>query len=337
MRWQRLAQFTGLGLLVGAMAWVAAQSQVTTPIGSYLELGGQVVAPANSPTLNSTLDLSGQDQVRWTSYFQSKLDGPQDTEGVLDIPPGHTWVAGSVRKPANASMQWLVNGQWASSEPAQGSAVTQVKWTLAPQSRLLNSQSSQTGSYLGRLGPAYRLIPYKDSMFVSMMGGIYGGSSNTGYLKCRLASSTYDPCVTRVEEMARGLTGLPGQYFISSGGYSFPDKEGELLQLADTGPKSRLWHASIVPLENVNQETGEMFMGMQKADGSGNYVVCLNLDTFRHCGQWRLSPSKDQIINLGSAGTKYFTMVDGSGTVVCFDTARRAECGRDTLPAPRPT
>ncbi len=144
--WQRAAKLAGLGLLVGTVVWVAAQSQASSPIGSYLELGGQVTGPAASPTLNSTLDLTGDDQVRWTSYFQSKLDGPQETEGVLDIPPGHTWVAGSVRKPANASMQWLVNGQWTSTEPANGSAVTQVKWTLAPLSRLISSQTRTPAS-----------------------------------------------------------------------------------------------------------------------------------------------------------------------------------------------
>ncbi|MFD2452655.1 pilus assembly protein [Ideonella paludis] len=334
---QRLAKLSGLGLLIGTVVWVAAQSQVTSPIGSYLELGGQVTGPAASPTLNSTLDLSGNDQVRWTSYFQSKLDGPHESEGVLDIPPGHTWLAGSVRKPAHVSLQWSVNGQWVSTEPAQGALVTQVKWSYTPPSVFSAQSSTPTAAYLWGLGDAYRLIPYKDKMFVSLRNqdapqGPNVGTLNSGYIKCRMAFGVLPepnaPCTFPADPPNSWTPRTLSMY-----GYSFADKETP--GAADSG-NGLAWRSSTVPLEIVNYEAGEMFMGMEKADGSGNYVVCTNLDTFTHCGQWKVSDGKAwgaaPVINLGSVGTKYFMLVDGFDTVVCFDSVTRAECGRTRYP-----
>jgi hypothetical protein len=149
----------------GLIAWAVAQSQVTSKLGSYLELGGQVIAPSTSSAINSTYDLEPFDVVRWTTYFNTRINSPFETEGVLTLPPGHTWVAGSVRKPANTSIQWQVNGAWTDKEPATGAAVTAVKWFLSFKFQAATSIIDKSVNFSGT-GDGYRIIPFGDGLFV---------------------------------------------------------------------------------------------------------------------------------------------------------------------------
>lgn len=122
MRWA--VGVAGCSVLV----WAVAQSQVKSPLGSYLEISGQVIAPSTSQAINSTYDLEPFDTIRWTSYFDTRIASPFESEGELSLPAGHAWVAGSVKKPANTTLQWQVNGNWTETEPANGAPVTAVKW-----------------------------------------------------------------------------------------------------------------------------------------------------------------------------------------------------------------
>ncbi|MFD2452686.1 hypothetical protein [Ideonella paludis] len=70
----------------------AKPSQI--PLGSYLEISGQVIAPSTSQAINSTYDLEPFDTIRWTSYFDTRIASPFESEGELSLPPAtHGWQA----------------------------------------------------------------------------------------------------------------------------------------------------------------------------------------------------------------------------------------------------
>ena len=281
--------------LVGMLAWAVAQSQATSVIGSYLELQGQVVGPATSPTLNSTLDVSGGDTVRWTHFMSSRLESPFEAEGLQTLPEGNTWVRGSLKKPATAKAQWQVNGQWTESEPAEGTAVTAVKWNQRPMYEAEFSAAASAVDFQGT-GDGYRVIPYKDKLFV--VNHLGGGD----YFNCRLAA-----------------TGLACPGF--SSGKSFVSTVGQALSNGANGD----WYPASLNVEAVNYKTGELFIYMNNMRAGGAHVLCAQLDSMTSCGEWRVS-SVRMTGSFEAVGNFYY-MRDAYGTLYCFNIETKTDCG----------
>ncbi|MDZ7814398.1 MAG: hypothetical protein U5L74_15470 [Ideonella sp.] len=79
--------------LAGAstLMWSVAQNQAAPVVtGSSLNMGGQVVAPANSPTLNSTFSISPDDEVKWITYLQARIGSPFEAIGESDFKENNT-------------------------------------------------------------------------------------------------------------------------------------------------------------------------------------------------------------------------------------------------------
>jgi Tfp pilus tip-associated adhesin PilY1 len=282
------------------LAWAVAQSQVKSPLGSYLEINGQVIAPSTSKAINSTFDLEPFDTVRWTTSFNTRIASPFESEGLLTLPPGHSWVAGSVRKPANTTLQWQVNGNWTETEPANGASVTAVKWMLSYKFKGSTSTVNKAVNFSGT-GDGYRIIPYSDGLFVV-------NHHNYGtVLKCRSATDG---------QTCKGW---------NANGYALNGSNGAAL--TQSGP----YYTPNLPIEALNYNTGELFVGV---DGpSGPTIVCTDLDTITSCGSWVLggTAGPGNTMGLTSVGDQYF-VITSSSTVWCFDINTRNTCGSTNYP-----
>ncbi len=287
--------------LLGVLAWAVAQSQASSVIGSYLELQGQVVGPATSPTLNSTLDVSGGDTVRWTHFMNSRLESPFEAEGVHTLPDSNTWVRGSLKKPSTVKAQWQVNGQWTETEPADGTAVTAVKWNQRPMYEATFSTTTSAVDFQGT-GDGYRVIPYKDKLFV--VNHLGGGN----YFNCRLAT-----------------TGLECPGF-EVGGKSFVSTVGQALTVGANG----LWYPAAMNVEAVNYKTGELFMYMNNQRIGGSHLLCVQLDSLTSCGEWRMS--SQSLLGSFEAVKNLYYMRDSGGDLHCFDIESKSKCGVTTYP-----
>lgn len=280
----------------GMLAWALAQSQVNSVIGSYLELGGQVIAPLSSPTINSTNDVSGGDQVRWTTYFNTRIASPFEAEGMLTPPANHTWVRGSALMPSNTTMEWRVSGSWTATEPADAAAVSAVRWLTTTRFKGATTTVNKAVNFSGT-GDGYRIIPYKDGLYVVNHHG--GGT----VLKCR--------------KSADGLNCPNWNY----NGYAFNGNNGAALGTSGS------YTTPNIPLEAMNQTTGELFVGLNS--GSGPSIVCTNLDTRTSCGSWVVGSGA--ITGLGQVG-KYYLALVSNGDLVCFDIEARSRCATVNYP-----
>ena len=299
--WQRLrASSWARGVLaassVGALAWALAQSQVTSEIGSFLEYGGQVIGPVGSPTYGSTNDVNGSDIVRWTSYFNSRLASPFEAEGTVNLPANHTWVAGSALRPANTSLEWKVGNSWTSTEPANGTVVSSVRWVMSSKFKGATSTISKAVNFSGT-GDGYRVVPYGEGLYV--INHHNGGT----VLKCRSAAD------------GQTCANWPAN------GYAFNPSQGAAL--TTSGP----YLTPNIVLEAVNYSSGEMFVGLDHS--SGPTIVCTNLNTRTGCGSWLVDAgagSSNAVTGLGAVGSRYFVLTR-RGNLVCFDIERRQTCG----------
>ena len=286
----------------GGLAWAVAQSQATSPIGSYLELVAQVVGPVGTPTLNSTTDVTGGDQVRWTALMQSRLDAPANSEGELTLPRDQAWVSGSLKAPDNVSFSWLSNGTWVDKEPASGAPVSAVKWKQGPQYTAKMVPLNGAVDFSGT-GDGVRVIPFKDRLYV-----INHGNPNT-YFNCRSAT-TGSAC--------------PG---FEGGGLGFEEVPGTKLRA------NSKFYTGVIPLEAVNYKTGELFAAVTSS-GNERLVLCTNLDSLTSCGKWSFGVSADAgsgawhyTAGLETIGSEYFFR-NAEGELLCFDIDKKASCGR---------
>lgn len=297
--------------------------------GSSLDLGGQVVAPANSPTLYSTYGITGGDQIQWITYLQSKIDRPYEAIGTVTLPPNFSWVKGSVVMPPKVSMEWKVSNAWTSTEPATGSVVSEVRWKQIPLVVVNFGVVDSTVDFSGT-GDGFRIIPYGQNLYVVNHHSYRGGN----YFHCRVAKTgAVCPGFT-----TGGLTFTLG----SVGSAIYNDPSGN----AQTATN----HS---PMEALNRETGELFVGVYGNWYNGNppygasgpnpnaYILCTNLKTLTSCGKWDLGVSPIAEYH-AIANYEFFEMANGKkkyyvqkndGTLVCFDIVAKAECGRTKYPA----
>ncbi|MDZ7812408.1 MAG: PilC/PilY family type IV pilus protein [Ideonella sp.] len=291
----KVARWTiGLGSC-GVLAWAVAQSVVKSPLGSYLEISGQVIAPSNSQAINSTYDVEPFDTIRWTSYFDTRIATPFESEGELTLPVGHTWVAGSVLKPANTALLWQVSNAWTDKEPASGSAVTAVKWLYSTKFKTATGTIDKSVNFAGT-GDGYRIIPYGTNLYV-----VNHHLDNGTPVKCRQASNGLN---------CKGWSEYGEPLPLSNGGYGGTPNN---------------------PLEALNYKTGEMFVGVTHSTGS--YITCLNLNNRQACGSWRIGDgtSYTQLTNFNTIGSKYYVLTN-SAQLVCFDIEKRELCGTTAYP-----
>ena len=297
----RLALTLGLALCAG----VQAQDLV----GSYVKLEAQVVGPASSPTLNSTNDLTGGDWVNWTQYFASREAAPWAADGEQSVPSGHGWRKGSHNKaPPNTSVQWKVAGSWTTSEPANGTLVTAVRWHTDPM-LMIDFGVTGTSTDFSGTGDGFRIIPYKLNYYV------VNHHSPSRQLNCRSAK-----------------TGALCEGFPPDGGGLSMTEAGNL-------SKSSIEHFTPwAPMEALNYETGELFVGVVSRDNTVR-IMCTNLNTIQGCGSWVLASIayNDQLnataADLENIGSKYFVLTQG-GKLHCFDIVNRATCGSTSYVTP---
>ncbi|MFM1989993.1 MAG: hypothetical protein RJA99_2950 [Pseudomonadota bacterium] len=291
--------------LAAALAFAACGvAQAQGLIGSYVKLEAQVVGPANSPTLNSTHDLSAGDVVKWTHYFASREPVPWVADGEQTIPAGHTWRNGQLRMPPNTTAKWQNGASWSAVEPANGASLTGLRWHTDPMLRIEFTTTGSSTNFSGT-GDGFRVIPYKKNFYVV---NHHAHSDGIMPLNCRTATK--------------------GEYcpgFPSDGkGLKFTDQAGEALSTTTTWP-SKTPHAS---MDALNYETGELFVGVN-ANG-GTYVVCTNLDTLKSCGAWLLGASPGSVeernVNFETFGSKYYVL-DNQGNLFCFDYVLKQTCG----------
>ena len=313
MRWQVLARVVkgiGVGALAATVWWAVAQSQATSPKGGFLELGAQVTGPVGTPTLYSTDDVSGSDQVRWTSYSQSRLAAPFDTDGELTLPPGQTWISGSLKSPLNTSIKWKVNGSWVSAEPANGTAVSAVAWTVKPLYTFEATPLPEIIDFQGT-GDGLRVIPYADRLYV--LNHVYSTSYTDDHpFGCRDATTGF---------ACKGFEG---------------GNQG--LQLVAGTPiqgRSNL-NVSIAPLEAVNYKSGELFVPVRNINDNAIHIACVNLTTTPHkaCQSFHLGSASSAPYGLETNGDEYYAYSPENATLYCLNIVTKTRCGGMSTGAP---
>ncbi|MFD2452610.1 hypothetical protein [Ideonella paludis] len=269
------------------------------------------MAPATSPTLYSTYGITAGDQIQWTTYLQSKIDRPYEAIGTVTLPPNFSWVKGSVVVPPKVSMEWKVSNAWTATEPSTGTLVGQVRWKQTPLMVVNFGVVDSTVDFTGT-GDGFRIIPYKDRLFV------VNHHSTSGYLNCRMAKTG-------------GL--CPG--FPSNGaGLSFSASNGAVLTTNST------YRTSHAPLEAMNLATGELFVAIHKYGTNEVKVLCTNVSTSgtpTSCGEFHLgfgTPNPEEnVANLAyfAQSGRYYSWLS-SGQLVCFNVKTKTSCGSKTLP-----
>ena len=306
MRWQQGVRWVK-ALVVGALAagvwWAVAQSQVRPPEGGFLELGAQVTGPVGTPTLYSTDDVSGGDVVRWTSYAQSRLTAPFDTEGELTLPPGQTWVSGSLKAPPNTSLKWKVNGAWVGNEPASGTAVSAVAWTVKPLYTFEATPLPEIIDFQGT-GDGLRVIPYADRLYV--LNHVYSTSYTDDHpFGCRDATTGF---------ACKGFEG---------GNQGLQLVAGTAIQ-----GRSSL-NVSIAPLEAVNYQSGELYVPVKNTSDGTIHIACVNLTTTPHkaCQSFHLGSASSAPYGLETIGDEYYAYSPENGTLYCLNIVTKTRCG----------
>lgn len=302
-------------LALGVTQVAVAQMSRTSDFGSTLSVQGQVIGPHDSPTLNSTIDLSGGDAVRWTSYLSSKLPSPATHAGVLTLPPGHRWIPGSFKAPQGVTPQWQVSGQWQAREPAPGQLVSAVKWAAGRRYTVEPPQDIVDVLDMSGVGDGYRVIPYKDRLFVVNHHGALGNRFQNP-LKCRMAAtglSCPDWPNTGVDFRTTPGAILDGQVYPDSTGFTTQN-----------------------PVEGLNEATGELFVvvGGRFNGRLATGIVCTNLDTRTSCGSWEIGRTFGRAISFNQIGNKYYA-VNEQSEFVCFDVAKRTFCEGTESPSRR--
>ncbi|MFN7642501.1 MAG: pilus assembly protein [Burkholderiales bacterium] len=298
----RSLSIAGLAMALGLALFGVAHAQ--TLIGSYVRLEGQVTGPPNSPTLNSTHDASAGDIVKWYQYFQSRQPGPWQADAEQTVPSGHRWEAGSLRMPPNTTARWKVDSTWNASEPTGGMNLTAVGWHTDPMLKIDFSTTEKSTDFSGT-GDGFRVIPYKKNFFVV---NHHADSNVVRPLNCRTATT------------GANCPGFPAD----AKGLTFTDQAGVALGTTTTW-RSYTPHS---PMDALNYETGELFVGVNAAGGT--YVVCTNLDTLKSCGAWLLGASPggldERNVNFETFGSKYYVL-DNKGSLFCFDYVLKQTCG----------
>lgn len=302
-----------IAALLAVVACGAAHAQGL--IGSHLRLEAQVVAPATSPTINSTTDVSGGDVVRWIQYLQSRQPAPWVGDGEQSIPSGHRWQAGSMKTPPNTTVKWKTDSTWAATEPSGTANLTAVAWHMDPMLKIDFSQTEKSTDFTGT-GDGFRVIPYKKNFYVVNHHADSGEASWNTWdrrrpLNCRTAKSG-DSC-----------PGFPSD----KSGMSFSKTDGEALTAYSTW-RTYTPHSS---MDAINYETGELFVAVVEQATLEIWVVCTNLDTLKSCGGWSLGKASTSIggekhTNLEQFGSRYFVL-DNTGKLSCFDIQLKATCG----------
>ena len=299
-------------LALAAASWLGgAASWAQSVDGSSLDLGGQVVAPANSPTLYSTYGITAGDQINWITYLQSKIDRPYEAIGTATLPPNFTWVKGSVLMPPKVSLEWKVGSAWTSTEPNTGTLVSEVRWKQIPLMVVNFGIVDSTVDFTGT-GDGFRIIPYKDRLFV------VNHHSTSGYLNCRMAKTG----------------GLCPGFPTNGAGLSFVASSGATLDYNST------YRTSHAPLEAMNLATGELFVAIHKYGTSEVKVLCTNVNTSStptSCGEFHLgnaSPNPEEnVANLAyfASSGRYYSWLS-SGQLACFDVKTKTSCGNKAIP-----
>ena len=298
--------------LAGAstLMWSVAQNQAAPVItGSSLTMGGQIVAPANSPTLNSTFSISGDDEVKWITYLQSRIGSPYEAIGESNFLEANTpstnfkWINGKLVLPPKTSFEWFVNGSgWTTTEPASGTVVTKVKWKMEPMVKVDFGVVNTTVDFSGT-GDGFRIIPFGKNLYV------LNHHTNTRYFNCRVA--------------ATGGT-CPG--FPSDGtGLGLAQFEGTAASTTNT-----TYYMVHNPMEAMNYATGELFVAGQR--GNELDVVCVNLNTLVSCGSLNLGNYATgnwggNHAPLEQLGDKYFVLA-ANGDLHCVNIKTKVSCGK---------
>lgn len=297
----------GGSAMAAGIIYVAAQSTATTAIGSYVELGSQVVAPASSPTLHSTSAITSGDTVQWTHYLNSRINSPYEADGVQELPAGFKWVSGSAKLPPTATLTgWKVAGGWVTAEPANGTVVEAFRWHIDPMKKFVFEAVGGVVGFQGT-GDGYHVIPYKDNLYV------VNHHSSAAYLNCRVAKTAL-PC--------------PGFHFTGAG-YSVSPTAGEDFSSGAS--------AGLTPnrsIAHMNYATGELFFSVKRPSDQMVGVACANLDTLKSCGfipSGYIETGFYGTQGLGSVGSKYYFMGD-SGRLYCLNTDAKTPCAGHNYP-----
>lgn len=292
-------------------------------LGSFLGVTGQILT-SNNGNLDSTDAISTGDKVEWTNYFQSKLNSPYKSVGILTLPPNFKWIRGSVKLPPVATLEYKLKGStnFVSTEPKNGDIVTEVKWTINPILTIdLKSTVNSVVNFKGT-GDGYRVIPYKENLYV--VNHHIGGN----YLNCR---NVFDDKIT--------CLGFP-DINLKTGGLAIPSKKG---QKAAQGidPNFLTPYRSI---EHLDQNTGNLYIYGADQNTWKISVRCINLNDLTACiDEVNMATNKMLTINpnidkntavnpIGSIGTKYYAIVasletdQGNSPILCFDTATNKPC-----------
>jgi hypothetical protein len=322
---KRISRFVvRLGFGFALSLGICAVAQGQTPVGSYLRLDAQVVGPSTSPTLDSTIDLSGGDTVKWVHYFASRQSAPWVADAEQVMPAGFLWRAGQLKAPPNTSVKWKVGSNWVTQEPADAAALSALAWHTDPMLRIEFSSPTQRAVSFSDTGDGFRVIPYNGKLYLVN----HHARESARPLNCRVA-----------------LTGDRCPDFPADGkGVAFSGT-------ADTPLVSSSGLQSITPenaLEALNYATGELFVGVSTP--SNTQVVCTNLNTLKSCGSWTYSDVKwnggstreirsiQTLANLDTIGSKYFLLVATGGSnakLLCYNISTKEPCGTTSYTLPR--
>ncbi len=299
--------------LVAITIVVLAQSTSTTlDSGSFLSVSAQVTSSSNGNT-NSIDAISANDIVQWTTNFQSKLDKPYKSVSVVAQPPGFKWQNEALKLPDKTTLRWCTaascaDGGWLTTQPATGTVVTFVEWTINPLITLDVVPSVPSAVNFTGTGDGFRVITNKQKLWV------INHHITSNYLNCRDA------------EKGVACAGY------EAGGKTISDIEGQPVYSAVSTPLSTPQRS----IEHFDAVSGNMYIYFSGANGAVK-VKCVNLNTVpaTTCmNTYSVGTSSifnnDFVYNgpinpVGSVNGKYYAMMADS-KVACFDIATRANC-----------
>ncbi|MFD2451047.1 pilus assembly protein [Ideonella paludis] len=306
----RKAAVAAIALMgVSTIMWSFAQSQaLPAQTASTVDMRGQVIGPATSPTLNSTYSITRLDDVKWITYLQSRIGSPFEATGETSFenPLGtgdFKWIQGKLVVPPNMSFEWFVKGSgWTTTEPTTGTPVTRVKWKMGPMVRVDFGVVNTTVDFTGT-GDGFRIIPFGKNLYV------LNHHTNSQYFNCRVAA-----------------TGAACPNFPSNGtGLGLARFAGQAASTAD-----RTYYMVHNPMEAINYETGELFVAGQR--GNALDVVCVNLNSLVSCGSLNLGTYTTgnwggNHAPLEQIGDKYFVLA-ANGDLHCVNIKTKVSCGK---------
>ena len=301
-----------VGIWLGAI--VAQTSPAPVPLGSVVVIA-QVVNSA-SGNAGSTSSINSDDVVQVSSTISSFMPSPVSGEGemVLPGPPYFGWQPGSFVAPPKTTMRWMVDGSntWTTTEPAVGTPIKKVGWSTNP---LITIKAGQIGngaiSFAGT-GDGYRVIPYKDRLYV------VNHHINGGYLNCRLASDgSACPNFGVSSGLSFPLTNNTTATFFNNE-YFTPNRSVEHLDRTGSSSDGNLY----TYLANRN---GKIIVACVNLNTLTSCMNSVTMDTNRDNGQ-----SQSALNVMGSIGSKYYA-VSAKGLMLCFDSATKAKCANPSI------